>query len=585
MGMLDTLTSPFHRPPAIHGPATAGDAIGIPLGIAGLPPDAGLCPAGSLSVLVLREQASARQISLATARLFLQTMPTAIVAASQDFMDHAAAFADSKNTVFLQLANACQQAIARHGMQRILHELDACGATEHHALLLRDGQMLFDWRNQETLFDQWRTWKHWAEMQHAPVLIIVEDLNGAHGLLPLLRGLGNLLPNMALLDVSGDTGLLTLERWNEQDNSGQRQFGLKRLPGEETLVADGSEISRDRQLILDAPDQKRVIATAAALDGASSAPEGWTVVNSLAEMEAACTDLVAATLLLHTDGDGDFDDVSRFIYTMRKAHPHTLKIIVRETRNKLRYSNELAFLRMGANRVVYREVSFSRLLQLLDELADQAFNRPLIDDYALAVKAVAPNRVGGYLQPTAFCDEVETMLARSEHIHLMHCLVRLPLLSRVPHLVALQACRVQRPGDVFTADHGNLYLFLYACREQDLEQILGRLFSLPMTELFSAHIIKPSNNLILSVLQRLRRINDAETLPDYSSLMPNQSALRDQPTTPHAAQEPQKTAADILPLANDTDETGQPAAVSRRTTWPAPLPHRTVGNASSERSA
>ncbi|MBS1169397.1 MAG: hypothetical protein H6R01_315 [Burkholderiaceae bacterium] len=572
MGILDRLMMPFRRQPATS----------IPLGIPGLPPDAGLCPAGSLSVLLVREPKSAKQTALATALQFLQTMPTVIAAASPAYMDRVARFACGMEGVFLQLSSTCQQAITERGMMRFFNEVDACGTTEKHALLVRDGQMLFDWRNHETLFEQWRAWKHWAETRQAPVLVIIEDINGAHGMLPLLHGLGNLLPNMALLDATGNTGFLTLERWAGQDEADQRQFGLTRLPDEDTLIADGSEISRDRQLILDAPDQRLVIATTATLEGSSGVPDGWTVVSNLAEMEAACTSLVAATLLLHTDGDGDFDDVSRFIYTMRKARPHTLKIIVRETRNKLRYSNELAFLRLGANRVVYREVSFSRLLQLLDEIADQAFNRPLIDDYALAMKAIAPNRVCGYLPPTAFCDEVEAMLARSEHIHLMHCLVRLPLLSRVPHLVALQACRVQRPGDVFTADHGNLYLFVYACREQDLAQILGRLFTLPITELFSAQIIKPTNNLILSVLQRLRRINDAEALQDYSLLIPAKPASNGQAAPAITTQPALKTAADILPLSADADDENQTATASHRIVRPAPLPHRADSNSGYE---
>lgn len=581
MGMPDQLTLPRHRQSATNGQASA--TMGIRLGIPGLPPNAGLCAAGSLCVLLVRDQQTAEQIALSTAQQLLQTMPTAIAAVRQTFMDQSALVASDMGSVFLQLSSACRQVILERGMSRFFNELDACGATENHALLVRDGQMLFDWHNQETLFDQWRAWKQWVEMRRAPVLVIIEDKNGAQGMLPLLHSLGNLLPNLALLDAAGNSGLLTIERWLGQDEADRRQFGLIRLPCENTLVADGSEISRDQQLILEAPDQCRVIATALALEGSSNTPEGWTVVGGMAEMEAACTDLVAATLLLHTDGDGDFNDVSRFIYAMRKAHPHTLKIIVRETHHRLRYSNELAFLRLGANHVVYREVSFSRLLQLIDELADQAFNRPLIDDYALAIKAVSPNRISGYLSPLAFCDEVEAMLARSEGIHLMHCLVRLPLLSRIPHLLALQACRVRRPGDVFTADQGNLYLFLYACREQDLNQILGSLFSLPITELFSAQVIKPANNLILSVLQRLRRINDADTLPDYSHLVPKQPKLFDHSTS-FPAQEPPKTALDILPLANDVNDADQPAVVERRTVRSASLQHRTGGNATSERS-
>ena len=190
---------------------------------------------------------------------------------------------------------------------------------------------------------------------------------------------------------------------------------------------------------------------------------------------------------------------------------------MRETNDKLRYNNELMLLRLGVNLMVYKEIPFSRLLQIIDDTSAQIFSRPIESDYLLAAQAAEPNRVAGYLSPSIFCREAAIMLKRSERIHLSHSLVRLPILSRVAQLNALQACQARRFGDIFTADQNSVYLFLFACREPDVSSTLDRLFSVPVTELFSSHIIEPTPELIWETLGQLRRDNENSPMSDYSA--------------------------------------------------------------------
>ena len=500
----------------------------VPLGVFGLPADVGLCSAGLINVLLVRDETLGQCCALLSARNFRQAGPLAILASGesgQKFMDQFARSLDSSDEcsrgalVFFRITDECAETMGRLGANRFFDEIDACGVTAQHALLVQEGQAIFDWQNHDLLIKQWQAWKAWAASHHAPILLIIKDINGAHGFLPLLRVLPELVPNLAVLDADCGGGLLTVERWAGQDKSVHRQFGLKLSALDKSLRLDGSEMDARGQVVLYAPDQGRVIVTAATVAGVKGVPAEWTVVNDLSGMEAACHNAVAATILLHADGDQEFEVLSRFVHRMRLSYPRSLKIIVREVGNKLRYNNELMLLRLGVNLIAYKEIPFSRLVQVINDMSDQIFSRPVENDYLLAAQAAEPNRVAGYLSPSTFCREVAAMLKRSERINLGHSLIRLPILSRVAHLDALQACQARRFGDIFTADQNSVYLFLFACRESDVDSTLDRLFSVPVTELFSSRIIEPTPELILDTVGHLRRDNESSPMSDYSVML------------------------------------------------------------------
>ncbi|WP_239796222.1 cellulose biosynthesis protein BcsE [Candidatus Nitrotoga arctica] len=498
------------------------------LGVLGLPADVGLCGASLVSVLLVRDEALGQCCALSSARNFKQAGQLAILASGesgQKFMDQFALSLDTSDKgspgvlVFFRVTDDCAEIIGRLGANRFFDEIGACGVTAQHTLLVQEGQAIFDWQNHDLLIKQWQAWKAWAANHHAPILLIIKDIDGAQGFLPLLRALPELVPNLAVLDADCGGGLLTVERWAGQDKSEHRQFGLKLSAHDKSLNLDGSEMDARGQVVFYAPDQGRVIATAATVAGVKGVPAEWTVVSDLSDMEAVCDNAVAATILLHADGDQEFETLSRFVHRMRSSHPRSLKIVVRETTNKLRYNNELMLLRLGVNLMAYKEIPFSRVVQVINDMSDQIFSRPVENEYLLAVQAAEPNRIAGYLSPSTFCREVAAMLKRSERIDLGHSLVRLPILSRVAQLDALQACQARRLGDIFTADQNSIYLFLFACRESDVDSTLDRLFSVPVTELFSSHIIEPTPELIWESVGQLRRDNENSPMSDYSAVL------------------------------------------------------------------
>jgi cellulose biosynthesis protein BcsE len=251
------------------------------------------------------------------------------------------------------------------------------------------------------------------------------------------------------------------------------------------------------------------------------------------------------------------------VYALRSRHGRALKIVVRETQDKLRANLEQALLCLGANSVVYREVGFARMLRLLDELSDTTYARALQPDYERARGGFMPDALRGYLGASAFCDTVEAMLERSSSVGLRHSFLRLSMQSHVAHADAVRACVALRDGDVLTADHDALYVFMFACAETDVDAALGRLFSIPPTELFAAQTQYRSVEGVRNALRDLR-VAARQGVPDYSAFR----SQRAQPAMPGTSA--------ATPAVTRTDAPSRlqaPSLRSRDQTLPAPTVH------------
>jgi hypothetical protein len=274
---------------------------------------------------------------------------------------------------------------------------------------------------------------------------------------------------------------------------------------------------------------------------------------------------------------------------LRLSRPPTLKIVVRENLGKLRTHSEQALLQLGASVVVYKEVGFSRLLQLLQDINAQSHTRKVHPDYALALDSFMPPRERGYQAPARFCTLVRGMLDRTHDIGLSHSMVRLNMLDQMPHIDALRACNTSRDGDLFTADHEAIYVFLFACREPDVELALQRVFALPLTQLFTSQATDCSAPGIRAMTDQLQ-----ETLrkgvPDYSAILADVSAppaavLVNSSATPKA-QAPKATPA--LPQHNpleDQQPSAQPPVAASPQVRPRPIGRRAVPRALGRASA
>ena len=415
-------------------------------------------------------------------------------------------------------------ALRQRGEAYLMQELGTCGLRRRELLVV---DLLAPWlqglapeADAGTAVQQaTAALQRWSRMHAAaPVLALAPLRHGAQALLPLFERTD--LPCLAQLQRHGQQVHLEVTRWPESRTGTMQDIGfglVERADG--GWQADGSGLALDTHALATASDAERVITLADALAGAGGPPAGWQVCATLAELVAACRYAVAATVLLPYRGVDELPALVDTVRHLRAAHPHALKIVVREVGGQLRYNQELALVRLGANTVIYRNVGFSRLLQTLVELRNQTYSRRVsAQETREMLRAVEPEPVRGYLPLPAFCEAAERMLDRTEPVEMANCIVQLPLLPQVAHIDALSACHMSRDGDIVTADAQALWLFLFACRAPDVEATLQRLFTLPLSDLFAQMGVRPEPDSMRRALEKLRR-HSVDAVTDYSDVL------------------------------------------------------------------
>ncbi|TCP10623.1 cellulose biosynthesis protein BcsE [Crenobacter luteus] len=276
-----------------------------------------------------------------------------------------------------------------------------------------------------------------------------------------------------------------------------------------------------------AHDRLRVLATRASLPDSLAPPPNWQLFDNRAALLDAAADAVAATVLFDS---ADNTGLPEMVHRLRLRCGRQLKILVREIGNsRLRHSDEQLLLNLGANAVLPAELGFNSVLSLTDSLQQAVFHGPLDGEHNALFAASLPESDRGYLPPARFAAAVSAVVERSRTIGIHNAWIRLKPAPGIRPLDALRLCRFKRAGDLCCADGEHVYLFLFACRNSDVDTALHHLFRLPLGELFVDEVRSLDPDSIRQALKRFRLQDGFARLDDLSG------AIHEQQTTPQPA--------------------------------------------------
>ncbi len=520
---------------ARRGTRTGAAAAGM--GVDGLPHGVGRMPVGAVAALLTH--APAHELAWTPALLldWLDAGPVLVLGAEGAALDALlavpalqAAYASGRLHAWLLPARA--QARLRHeGLAGFARELRRAGCSAGTAVCLLDANALVAGASVAQLRRLSGQLRRLGRRLRGPAALMfpvhrMGGLDGGAGADPMAaaRVVVGTFDHVAELSVISDGPVLTLHRWDGEHAAVlHASYGLRLLQGAGDPAAlprlhyGGSLLQGAIPRLVQAPDAADVLATLSSLPGQLRAPPTWSVLPGLQALEQAAQRATGATVLLDAGGPDGFPAVAALVHRLRSARPRSLKIIVRDTRGDLRAHMEQALLRLGATAVIYREVGFARLLRIVEEHQSLVHTRPVEADCAATIQACAAPPVRGYLAPRAFALQLRETLARTRLVALEHCLVYLQLHPRMPHLDALRAARPARDGDLLSADAHGVYVFLFACTQADLDEVLQRLFDLPLEQCFCAQKVDASESDMRATLESLHAA--APGLPDFSGLV------------------------------------------------------------------
>jgi cellulose biosynthesis protein BcsE len=497
------------------------------LGIHGLPGDLGEFPCGSPTALIANDEGSYRIWMPAVLKEAVTVGPVCLLSGdwelTDDLLQHdalAQAHASGQLSIW-QLGPGLGKCLHSNGLLSLWKDLNQVGLSPQRAVFIMPANALLTGRGMQQLMLTSSQLQQWCAARLRPVVLCLspDRLKQPQGAARMVRGLSHVFLHVASLGQQEGRPKLYLERW--EGNQGalfDACFGLLPPDNTQQLSYDGSLTVGKVPELASAPDQFYVIATEAVVRGKKGVPAHWKIVDSDNGVRAAARNAIAATVIIDAGQTQDFEAKAKLVHRLRLSHPRTLRILVRETHGKLRANFEQALLRLGANEVLYREMGFQRVLQYLQESTRHAFTQDVPADYSVALSGFMPASARGYQRPSLFCDEVRDMLDSTHGLNVVHSLVRLRLLPRMPHLDAILACRMSRNGDLLTADSEALYVFLFACPESELEAAMHRLFALPLSQLCISQVADFTDVSIMAVIKALA-IKDKMGLPDFSHFL------------------------------------------------------------------
>jgi cellulose biosynthesis protein BcsE len=468
--------------------------------------------------------------------------------------------------IVLKQSGAYDVKLARYGAQHFLDELDFLGVRRHSLVVIEHAERLFSAQSPHASGSQARSYQRWFREANATGLLFFEAQETTTFFAP--GKADDFLAGQSYLRADGAGFNWEIVYWHSPLGSiGRRQYGVGFDAQGAMLIADGAEPAGASGSTRQAPDQDRVIVTSAVVSGERGTPSHWRIVKDLGELLEAAEDAIAATCLIDFHGGDQLRVLARAVHHLRRKCGRGLRIVIRERKLRLRYNDELLLLRLGANTVVYAEVGYSRFISMVESLHGQAFAGEIPNDFESAVQAALPPQHVGYLTAGAFCDMVRDCLAQSAHIGVESTLVCLYLLPGTTHLDALRACRVKRPGDLFTADSQSVWMFLFACREPDVDITLDRVFSEPLAQLFEGHVRFFASADILNAIDGLESQLYASPIADYSVQLA-------QPTASAPVEGPAAVATPVISpspsLSLGRPESGEPH-LNERTVMRQPL--------------
>ncbi|CCQ11146.1 protease BcsE [Pseudoalteromonas luteoviolacea B = ATCC 29581] len=266
-------------------------------------------------------------------------------------------------------------------------------------------------------------------------------------------------------------------------------------------------------------DQSHVLINRSLVPSNTKLPPNYTIFESNDELYEEAKGKKAATVIFEIDKATDLLRLGEQCLYLRKTAGNWLKIVLKNTDGVIRHKDECIFLTVGVNLILHSATDISRLLSQVQAIQGYKFARPLPQHFNDVVSHAQGSLEKGYLPVFRFIDEVLKHRESSLNTGVSGVLIVLKMQKGLDIESVLPLFKVKRSGDIFTATDKSVYLYLNACRENDVDLALTRLFRLSLGEFFLFHDIYSSELSIEEQCRTLRKMAMNADVTNYSKLI------------------------------------------------------------------
>jgi cellulose biosynthesis protein BcsE len=263
-------------------------------------------------------------------------------------------------------------------------------------------------------------------------------------------------------------------------------------------------------------DQNDVLLNHSIVPSDTKLPPSYTVFESNEALYDAAKGKKAATIIFSINKKTDQFALAKQCLELRKSNGNWLKIVLKNTDGVIRHKDECLFLTVGVNLILHSSTDISRLMSQVQAIQGYRFSRPLPPSFDDVVSYSQGSVEKGYLPVFRFIDEVFRHRETSVNTGVSGVMVVLKLQKGLNTEDVVSLFNVKRSGDIFTATEKNIYIYLNACRENDVDLALSRMFRLSLGEFFLFHDVFSTELSIEEQCRTLRKVAMNGDAKDYS---------------------------------------------------------------------
>lgn len=326
--------------------------------------------------------------------------------------------------------------------------------------------------------------KSWCEAIDVSVCLLFSDFDKVGAALQHLQCYQLEFSGLVTVDGDRDHGRWSVWHWfNPQNTLTHCNLKLFFVKTQQLEIAEFSDSEAITDKIL---DRDRVYCLHNVLFVDEAVPDNWQFIAEIDDLLAINPQIQAAFILLAYTHHSAVAQLSDTILKLRRRLGNQVKIIVRETGDRMRHADERILTHFGASLVIPQSLPLSRLLTVMDSVRDLRFSRHISENDVLDLNKVINNQWSGYLHHQEFLIATQQLYELSLQYSVQLAFIELDLNLNVNPQHIIEISRFKRSGDICTVNNGKIYVCLFGCREADAPRALRYILGMEVSSI--AHI-------------------------------------------------------------------------------------------------
>lgn len=331
-----------------------------------------------------------------------------------------------------------------------------------------------------------------------------------------VRRLNHLFSGIAFFDNDSSMRVLEYDYWSHQ-NGVVSNVQYELMLQNDHLVVQESDVEHSTASNENFNDEDIVWLVQSSVPEGTKLPANYRIAKTNNELFEKSSHLNAATLVFSVTRYTDLSELGRQCFELRKNCGRQIKLVIQNVDGIIRHQDECLFLTLGVNLILYSFSNPSRLLSQIQSIQGFQFSRPLPPSVDHVLQYTENTFSKGYLPFIDFTRQVEIHSDSAVNLGVSGVLVILQLLPRIDPIHPLNLFNIKREGDVFSVVENKVYLYLHACRENDVISAIKHLFKLEINDFFAQQHVISDHFYIQQECKQLRKYNEDKHIIDFTT--------------------------------------------------------------------